>query len=72
MLKVICYDSDGNPLDKLTQWDIGQTVSVRGIETSTLPSFHFCNSNSEKAIVVSPELKGDALVANIPIKEVRH
>lgn len=66
MLKVICYDSDGNPLNKLTQWDIGQTVSVRGIETSILPSFHFCNSNSEKAIVVSPELKGDALVANIP------
>lgn len=66
MLKVICYDSDGNPLDRLTQWDIGQTVSVRGIETSTLPSFHFCNSNSEKALVVSPEMKGDALVANIP------
>ena len=66
MVKIICYDSDGIPLEKLTQWDMGQTIEIKGVQTDQAPSFHFANANSERALVVQSTVQNGALVANIP------
>lgn len=65
-MKIICYDSDGIPLEKLTQWDMGQTIAITGIPTDETPAFHFANANSEMALVVSSSVHDGSLVANIP------
>lgn len=66
MVKIICYDSDGIPLEKLTQWDMGQTIAIKGVPIDQAPSFHFANANSERALVVPSAVQNGALVANIP------
>lgn len=66
MIKVTCYDSSGNPLDYLTQWDIGQTIVVKGATTIVEPVFHFCNRRSTEALVVPSKISDDSIIAPIP------
>ena len=66
MLEIVCYDSDGRVIDHLTQWDVGQSVSVRGATYSGDPVFHFCNRRSYEALVVTAKNVDGALVADIP------
>lgn len=66
MSNIVCYDSDGNLLDGLYQWDTNQTITVKGVDTSSVPDFHFCNRFSDVALVVTPTLSGGSLTAEIP------
>lgn len=66
MANLICYDINGQPLEKLTQWDIGRTMVVKGADTSIAPMFHFCNRRSERALVVPSEISGGDIIAKIP------
>lgn len=66
MASIVCYDSNGNPLKHLTQWDSNQTITVVGVETSPLPTFHFFNRHSEQALVVSPSTSGNAVSVPVP------
>ena len=64
MSNIICYDSDGNFLTNLYQWDNNQTITIRGIPILHTPVFHFCNRLSKGALVVSPKVsEGDITVA---------
>lgn len=64
-MEVRCYDSYGNTINHLTQWDINQTVSIDWT-LDNAPSFHFCNIDSEYAIVVESEIKNGKAISKIP------
>lgn len=66
MTNVICYDSDGNVLESLTQWDVGQSLVIKGISSTITPTFHFCNKRSTRALVVPSEVNADGIGAKIP------
>lgn len=66
MSKIACYDSDGNLLKTLYQWDTNQVMTVKGLDTPPIPAFHFCNRLSNIALVVAPEVSGSDLSVKIP------
>ena len=60
-------DKDGNIIHNLTQWDINQKLIIEIVQNiSTAPKVHFCNKNSEKALVVQSTISGDRIIADIP------
>ena len=60
-------DKDGNIIHNLTQWDINQKLIIEIVQNiSTAPKVHFCNKNSEKALVVQSAISGDRIIADIP------
>lgn len=66
MSKIVCYDVDGNHVDHFTQWDIGQKIVIEGATTVSTPEFHFCNSRSKEALVVSSAIDGESITAEVP------
>lgn len=67
MAGITCYDSTGAPLSHLTQWDKNVTLVISGVDdTITSFFFHFSNSNSPCALVVTPEIDGSNVSAEIP------
>lgn len=66
MINVTCYDSDGNALSHLTQWDIGRTLVVKGATTVIEPVFHFCNTRSTEALVVPSKINNGSIITKIP------
>ena len=66
MKNVKCYDSDGNILKLLYQWDCNQTLYFTGIPTSPTPVFHFCNKNSVEALVVNSTRMDDGVIVDVP------
>lgn len=66
MLRV-CLNCYGNyTTDSVYQWDLNHTLSITGIDLSSIPIVHFCNKKSEEAIVVSVNVEGGAVIAPIP------
>lgn len=65
-MSIICYDSDGNVLKRLYQWDTNQTIAVGGLDVSETPVFHFCNRISREALVVTPTVIDDRIEVNVP------
>ena len=66
MFSVTLYDAAGYKISNLTQWDIDQTLVVKGTGLDTVPVFHFCNKVSKAALVVNATTSGDDLVVKIP------
>lgn len=65
-MSITCYDSDGNVLKSLYQWDNNQTLTVQGLDMPPTPVFHFCNRLSNLALVVNPTVSGTAVTVSIP------
>ena len=67
MVSSFLLDSYGNVIHNLTQWDVNQKLIV-GVNQSVAiaPRVHFCNKNSEKALVVESTLSDNKIVADIP------
>ena len=55
MFEISCFDSQGNSIDHLTQWDLNQTLYIENWNYDTVPTFHFCNKKSKDAFVVTGE-----------------
>lgn len=66
MVTLNFYDSNGNEILNLTQWDLGQVVYVPKDSISTAPIFHFYNKSSQEAIPVESEISGDYIVVDVP------
>lgn len=70
MYEVICYDSDGNSINYLTQWDLNRVLYIPLIEYSTMlnnAEVHFCNNKTEEALVQSTIVEnGDTLIVSVP------
>lgn len=65
-MSIVCYDSENRILKTFYQWDINQTMVVRGASASPLPVFHFCNRSSDKALVVTPTIVNGDIVVGVP------
>lgn len=67
MFYLECYDQYGNPITRMTQWDLNQKIYITEHNFTTAPLFHYCNKNTEKALVVQSTLSDDnTLVVDIP------
>lgn len=65
MLQV--YSSDGTVLHSLTQWDAGQSFYIfNEFNLTEAPLFHFCNSQSDEALIVSATLADNKITVDIP------
>lgn len=62
MFDVTCMDKYGNTVTYLTQWDSNQTLYIEDHGFTTAPFFHFCNKNSEKALVVASTIGSDGVM----------
>ena len=65
-MRIICYDSNNNPLKRFYQWDTNQTISILGIIMPPVPVFHFCNRLSQSALVVTATVEGNVIKAPVP------
>lgn len=66
MAKISLYDSLGNELDHLTQWDVNQYLCIEGAMLAPIPEAHFCNVDSESTISVTPTVVDGKIKALIP------
>jgi hypothetical protein len=68
MNEILCFDANGNSIDKLSQWDTNMELFINW-EYSVTPIFHFCNTNSKRILVVKGTVDsedGTISKANIP------
>lgn len=66
MFGITCFDSQGNSVNHLTQWDLNQTLYIYDWNYDENPIFHFCNKNSDKALVVTGEVNSGVASVNVP------
>ena len=66
MFYLECYDQYGNPITRMTQWDLNQKLYITEHNFTTAPLFHFCNKNTEQALVVQSVLSDNLLTADVP------
>lgn len=50
-MNYVIYDSDGEVLDHLTQWDVNRIIKISELDPIVSPTAHFYNAKSAKAIV---------------------
>lgn len=68
MDNVLLLDLEGNPIKHLYQWDTEQYISIVGIDVDAVTHVHFCNIDSDSAVVVGPTIDGNNIVARVPNK----
>lgn len=66
MIGSYLLDEDGNIVKHLYQWDINQKLIVETDNITIAPKIHFCNKNSEKALVVKSTISDNKIIADIP------
>ena len=66
MSQITCYDSDGNALKRLFQWDSGRVITVRGVNTSNTITCHFSNRLSKDALIVTPTTIVGGFTVHVP------
>lgn len=66
MENIICYDSLGNRITRLYQWDVNQYLTIKNVPTSPLPVFQFSNPKCGVAISVTPSVHGSELIVAVP------
>lgn len=71
--KVACYDSTGNYIQKMYQWDANRILVIKSIPVDPVPivKFAFCdNENSipdeEDTILVIPQVSNSNLIVSVP------
>lgn len=61
------YSPDGIVIHNLTQWDAGQSFYIfNEFNLTEAPLFHFCNSQSEEALIVTATLSDNKIAVDIP------
>ena len=66
MKNIKCYDSNGNALEYMYQWDSNQTIVMKNLGLSSAPNCHFSNRNRKTALVVPSDLLGSDVVVSVP------
>ncbi len=67
MFEVTCWDSYDRVIEGFTQWDINQTLYLKNVYDdfglTEAPMFHFCNKNSNEALVVQSTVEDNNVIA---------
>ena len=72
MDRIKCYDSYGNSVDSFTQWDLDWilTINLENYNLSIAPEVHFCNKNSNTALVVQSTVSGDKSSITVKVPNI--
>lgn len=64
MYEMSCFDSYGNSINYLTQWDYNRklVMDLNGYDLTVAPEIHFSNKEREEALVVQSTVSSDNLV----------
>lgn len=67
MNEILCFDSYGDSIDKLVQWDTNLELYINWNYSET-PIFHFSNANSQRILVIKGVINAEdkTAKANIP------
>lgn len=65
-MSVTCLDINGSPLKEFHQWDNNQQIVIVGANVSPVPTIHFANILNKTALVVTPIVEGESLIADVP------
>lgn len=60
------YDSNGALIERLYQWDLNQTITVKHLDFEKAPVFHFCNRKSKESLAVQSQATGNGYTASVP------
>ena len=63
---IICYKTNGQILDYCTQWDTGQQIVFKGVNTDVAPVFYFSNTIHNSSYMVSSEIVDGCITVDIP------
>ena len=66
MKNIKCYDSNGNVLEYMYQWDSNQTIVLKNLGLSSAPNCHFSNRKRKTAYVVESALSGADVIVSVP------
>ena len=66
MSDVAIYNSNGDLLTALYQWDTNQTIKITGMPVTGSPVFHFGNCKRNTAYVVAPVISGSDIYVSVP------
>ena len=66
MSNVIYCDDTGSPIKHFYQWDSKQKIIITGLDVTNVTEVHFCNIDSDEAIVVAASIVDNTICANIP------
>lgn len=66
MADIVVYDTKGNVLEKMYQWDSNQSIKVSGVDTISTSYFHFCNRLSSQTLVVQPTVADQMFTVSVP------
>ena len=72
MNNIVCYNSDGNFLDHFTQWDVGQSIVIKGLPITNAPAVHYWNKFNKRALVVASRIENDSVIAAVPNKLLQY
>ena len=61
-----CCDDFGQPLKYLYQWDTERSINIMDIEISAGIELHFCNVDSDDALIITPQIANGGFKAIIP------
>ena len=68
MDNVLLLNLEDEPIKHFYQWDSEQHIVFVGIDIDAVTDVHFCNIDSEKALVVKPTIDGNKIIAKVPNK----
>lgn len=66
MENIKCYDSNGNVLEYMYQWDSNQTIVLKNLGLTSAPNCHFSNRKRKTAYVVESALSGADVIVSVP------
>ena len=71
MFDITCLDKNGNKINRFTQWDKNQTISIElDYEWAEAPEIHFFNKRSKEAIVVKSILNNNSITFAVPNSQI--
>lgn len=65
---ILLLNLNGESIKHYYQWDSEQCVVFNGKNMTNTTDVHFCNIDSDKALVVKPDIDGDRIIAKVPNK----
>lgn len=61
-----CYDYRNEIITHFTQWDVNQTITIKGLNIDNAPIFHFYNKKYTESIGVQSILKDGNIIVDVP------
>ena len=65
-------DVDGNPIYKLTQWDVNRKLKITGLTLTVAPMIHFYNDDTSRALVVPATITEGNIYVDVPNKLLQY